>query len=313
MTFADWVAETRSAYESQPPGRATIDAAKSFYRGACRRTIAPHVGSLWWEREWDVLIILDGCRVDLARETLDAEVGATWSPASTSIDWITRHFAAEHRAAWADTAYVTANPFADHNTPDARSADLADKPLGHFDPVYKRAWSHDPIGTTPPAAVTDAAVAAPDTDRLIVHYMQPHQPFRSRPEWETVFSNLENLTTEVNQGGPDIWHRCREGELDRADVWAAYRDNLDWVWHEVQTRLLPALPEDASVVVTADHGNGLGEWGCWSHPPGVLAPPVRRVPVIEIDDTGPQRQPEPVTDHDAEAAIADQLEALGYR
>lgn len=318
MTFADWLAQSRQYYRSQPMREATIQSARAFGQGVVRRTVDPYLGDVWWERDnWDVLVVMDACRVDLARETLPVDVGSVWSPASTSIDWIERHFAPQYRDVWTDTAYVTANPFADHDTEDVRSADLSDRDLGYFDPVYKRAWRRDQIGTTPPGAVTDAALGAleRDIDRLIVHYMQPHQPFRSRPEWESVYSNLENLTTELNHGGPDIWQRCRDGEIDRAELWAAYRDNLHWVWDEVQSRLLPGLPSDATVIVTADHGNGTGEWGVWGHPPGTAVPAVRKVPVVSIDGTGRQTAVEPTSDSavdDSMDDLTDQLEALGY-
>ena len=313
MTVRDWLSETRARYGEQPPVTATRRSLRELAAGGVRRTIDPHLGRVWWDRDWDVLVVMDGCRVDLAREVLDEPVDAVWSPASTSIDWIERHFAGQYRDEWTDTAYVTANPFADHDTTDARSADLGAKPLGHFDPVYKRAWQRDPVGTTPPGAVTDAALeVAGDHERLIVHYMQPHQPFRCRPEWEGVFSNLENLTTEMNHGGADIWHQCRDGAIDDTALWRAYRDNLAWVDAEIRDRMLPGLPADATVAVTADHGNGMGEFGVWSHPPGTIAPAVRRVPVVWHEETGPQESV-PARDSDAvSTATTDQLAALGY-
>lgn len=313
MTLRDWVSETAARYREQSAARATRQSLQAFAHGASRRTIDPHLGQVWWDRDWDVLVIMDGCRVDLAREVLNEPVGAVWSPASTSIDWLDRHFADKHRDEWTDAAYVTANPFADHETDGVPTADLGAKPLGHFDPVYKRAWQREPVGTTPPGAVTDAALdAAGEYDRLIVHYMQPHQPFRSRPEWEGVFSNLENLTTEMNHGGADIWHQCRDGAIDETALWRAYRDNLAWVYNEIETRLLPGLSSDATVAATADHGNGMGEWGVWSHPPGSIVPTVRRVPVIWHEGTGEQEPVSRTTDGAVSVDTEQQLEALGY-
>jgi hypothetical protein len=318
MTFTDWLRETRTRYQTQSIHSATRDSSRAFWRGISRRTIDPYLGSVWWERDWDVLVVLDGLRVDLARDVVDDEVASVWSPASTSIDWINRHFADEYRDEWERTAYVTANPFASHDTTDAKSADLHEKNIGYFDPVYERAFGDvDGITTTPPEAVTDAAIYAwrtADVDQMIVHYMQPHQPFIGRSDWESVYSNLENLAGEVNQGGPDVWHRCRDGKLDRNDVWNAYRDNLQWVLDDVESRLLRNV--DARAALSADHGNGMGEWGVWSHPPGSIAPAVRKVPVWfrEASDERTVVPPVPETGETASQADADisQLQALGY-
>ncbi len=315
MTFTDWLTETKQRYRTQPPAKATKNSARQLLHGFNRRTVDRAIGVPWWERDdWDVLVVLDGLRVDAARETIDADIESVWSPASTSIDWIERHFDERHREHWASAGYVTGNPFAHHDTNHARSADLKDKGLGYLDLVYERAFGEvSGIKTTPPEAITDAAIAAwrrEDVDRLIVHYMQPHQPFRSRPDWESVYSNLENLAGEVNEGGPDIWKRCRDGEFSERELWDAYCDNLEWVWEDVQNRLLRNL--DADVTVTADHGNGMGEFGVWSHPPGAVAPAVRKVPAWHATGVDERTvQPEgsgEATDGD----VTDQLEALGY-
>jgi len=325
MTLADWMQESRTRYKNHPPTDATVESARALWRGFVRRTIDPRLGRVWWHRgDWDILVVLDAMRVDLAQETFDDhEVGSVWSPASTSIDWIQRHFADEHRQHWQDAAYVTANPFASHDTSHAQSADLDDKDLGHLELVYQHGFGDvGGIKTTPPGTVTDAAIRTwreEDVDRMIVHYMQPHQPFRSRPEWESVYSNLENLAGEVNEGGPDIWHRHRQGEFDRDELWAAYRDNLDWVWADVEGRLLENV--EGEVVVTADHGNGMGEWGVWSHPPGSISPQVRQVPVIgpitgrDTESVRPDPQPSADTSSalEREKNVNEQLEALGYK
>lgn len=316
MTAADWARETRERYRSLPPQAATAESLRELWLGINRRLIDPHLGRVWWRDDWDVLVVLDALRVDLAREVLGEHyaVGARWSPASTSIDWIERHFAPEYREEYRRTAYVTANPFASHDSPDARSADLEARDLGHLDCVYKDSFGDvGGISTTPPEVVTDRAIWAArnvDCERLIVHYMQPHQPFRARPEWDGVYSNLENLATDVNQGGADIWKRCRDGEIDADDLWTAYRTNLRWVWQSVED-LLDNV--DGDVVVTADHGNGMGEWGRWSHCSGQLAPQIRRVPVIRTEATDQQTmtgmRPPSQTDG---VSTTDQLAALGY-
>ena len=319
MTFGDWLRETKQRYRTQPATTATRRSAKKFVMGANRRLVDPYVGRTWWQDDWDVLVVLDAMRVDQAREVLGDEydIHSRWSAASTSIDWIERHFDDRHRDQYSSAGYVTGNPFADNDSPEARSARLPEKNLGCLDCVYKDGFTDTEYGisTTPPERITDRAIHAwrhQDVDRLIVHYMQPHQPFRSKPEWDGVYSNLEDLVRDVNQGGADIWKRCRDGDISRDELWAAYCDNLCWVWEDVESRLLTNL--DGEVVVTADHGNGLGEWGCWSHVGGQLAPSVRKVPYWRVeatDDENVAGEAPPMTDTQTDTAA--QLEALGYR
>jgi hypothetical protein len=319
MTFADWVRETAHRYRTQPVGDATRRSAQKFAVGASRRVLDPHVGDVWWGEDWDVLVILDGMRVDQAREVLgdEAAIDTRWSAASTSIDWIERHFDRRYRDQYRETAYVTANPFASNDSQSAKSADLDAKDLSYLDCVYRDAFEdvNGAVSTTPPEVVTRRAIHAwrrTDCNRLIVHYMQPHQPFRSRPEWEGVFSNLENLVRDVNQGGADIWKRCRDGEIDRDELWAAYCDNLRWVWESVESELLRNV--DGDVTITADHGNGMGEWGVWSHAGGQLTPQVRKVPVwtTTARDTETVAGEAPPT-QSPDASTDDQLAALGYK
>lgn len=318
MTFGDWVRETKHRYQTQSVGTATRNSARKFLVGANRRVIDPHLGNTWWGDDWDVLVVLDAMRVDQAREVLGDEydIRSRWSAASTSIDWIERHFDEQHREHYRNTAYVTGNPFASNQSPEASSADLGEKQLGYFDAVYKDGFTdlENGVSTTPPETMTKRAIRAArhsGCDRLIVHYMQPHQPFRSKPEWDGVYSNLENLVRDVNQGGADIWKRCRDGEIDRDELWNAYCDNLRWVWDDVSQNLLTNV--DGDVIVTADHGNGMGEWGFWSHAGGQITPQIRKVPYWRVDATDEHtiQGTAPTSNHSK--STGEQLKALGYK
>lgn len=146
----------------------------------------------------------------------------------------------------------------------------------------------------------------------VAHWMQPHQPFRARPEWWTGDGNLANLVNPDWEADICVWQEARRGRFDTDDVWAAYRDNLRWAldWVERVQRNL-----DGRVLVTADHGNAMGEWGTWAHPPGTVVPEVRRVPAVWLDCTDQQTwTPDPLeeTGEDTDATVHDRLKALGY-
>jgi hypothetical protein len=330
MAFNDWLRETARRYQHDSIRRATDESMRALVRGACRRAGA-HIGTPIWRRgDWDVLIILDACRHDLWTETaleynLPRGGSGVWSNASCSIDWITRNFN-QHPNETADVGYLSANPFADHDADHAQSADLRDnESLAHFRPLYETEWSEintdPPIETVPPARVTDHAIDAwrrcheHGIDRMVVHYMQPHEPYIARPKWSYQDPKdnpvLKNLVTGDYPAGSSPWQAMvSSGEVTPAEFWPVYQDNLRWVLDDVTERLIRNLDAN-TVVISSDHGNGLGEWGEWHHPPGGITPAVRKVPWVEVParDT---KSVDPIVERQAGASVDEQLTALGY-
>jgi hypothetical protein len=172
----------------------------------------------------------------------------------------------------------------------------------HVDEVWADGWD-DQLGTVPPRTVTDRAIHAGRSlpaDRLIVHYMQPHQPF---------VGALESRSDAPWIAG-NVWNALRRGEVTRAELWAAYRKNLEGVLDDVEL-LLENVDADP-VVLSSDHGNAIGEWGIYGHPNGCLHPSVKEVPWIETtaEDTG-NRSPD-VDPEVVDTNVSDRLERLGY-
>lgn len=323
MTFADWLAETRELYRTESVGPATAQSLNALRMGAQRR-LDQYIGHSPWDRgDWDVLVILDATRADLWRDVAP-EYGLTdltaWSNAAASIDWIRRNIS--QRPERDRLIYVTGNPFADHDSPNTKSADLSKKGLAHFAPLYRDGWQDigNGVWTIPPRELTDYAIAAWRNrerlggDRMIIHYMQPHQPFRGMPDGHGIEQNMQALAIGEERGkhGAGAWDRLREGVIDEDELWSAYEDNLRWVLDDVTERLLPNL--DAEVVISSDHGNAMGEWGVWGHPPGAVAPPVRCVPWAPVITTDEETiEPANVLDRTFEATdVEDRLDALGY-
>lgn len=258
--------------------------------------------------DWDVLVVLDGCRADLYREVVadgDYEalhVGETrQSPGSATNEWLERTFAAADDETVADIAYVSGNPYTDSYLDDDRFALV--------DPVWQYGWDDD-LGTIPPDPITDRAVAvARDLDpaRLVVHYMQPHFPC---------------LAVDDDAGVPlaafgdqqvGVWNDLRFGNLSRDTAWERYRHNLEIVLAEVET-LLHNIQADR-VAITADHGNAFGERHLYGHPVGVDIPCLREVPWVEtaaVDEGTREPEISPAAG-DVEAGVVDErLAALGY-
>jgi hypothetical protein len=232
--------------------------------GILRRT-APlfEEGTNVYEKDWDLLIILDACRVDAMEEVVDEylflnEPDTHRSTASTSGEWMRTTFTQELYDEIQNTVYVTANQ---------HSMEIKDEPFLGFEDVYEYGWDAE-HGTVLAETVTNIAIDAgreyaDSRDRMIVHYMQPHFPSIPKP---------------IGHGNKfdNVWKGLMIGQGDEDEIWESYVQNLRYVLNHVEVLLENIDAED--VVLTADHGNAKGEWGVYDHPLGVPIDCVKTVP-----------------------------------
>ncbi|MEF8814584.1 MAG: hypothetical protein V5A55_12305 [Halovenus sp.] len=304
MGFNEWV--RRSYARISENGReGAVDSLYEFY-SALWRYVGWHVprGTNVYEREWDTLVILDACRVDLLREVADdypfvGPVESFESVGSMSEEWMEKTFTDEYADEVRRTAYVTSNVFSERVLSPDRFLEL--------DEVWRYAWD-DSLGIVPPRPVTDRAIAVArnrQPDRLIVHYMQPHHPFVSGDTAGAFAADpfgRENETTVVDA--------LRKGRISRDAFWEAYRDNLHLVLEDVAVLL--ANHDAETVVISADHGDALGEWGIYDHPAGCLHPVVKNVPWVETTATDEGGYEPTLDPDDGEADVEERLRRLGY-
>lgn len=263
-------------------------------------------GTFIYDLPWDVLVVVDACRADLFDEVApeyDFATGGSQvrSVASVTRRWMELNFGAEYQREVAETTYICGNPHSD----TILDADDFDELVE----VWRDAWTEP--GTVPPEAVTNEAIRRGrerNPDRMVVHYMQPHCPFLSRPD----LSKGKDLNQFGNQSWDDVWKRLEKGEVDAADVWQGYRDNLKLAMNEVAV-LRQNLDAD-TLVVTSDHGNALGEWGLYGHPQRIPFDCLRSVPYAVTsghdEETRTDLQVE-ATPTD-ELSVNDRLSSLGY-
>lgn len=307
MAFSDWVRQTYDQI-SENGWEGVHESVYELRLGAFRRfeRIADS-GTNVFEREWDALLVLDGCRVDaMAEVAADYDFlenpGTHRSNGSASYQWMDRTFTDEYADEMARTAHVTANPFSDDFcSPDDWAV---------LDEVWRDGWDPE-LGIVPARTVTERAIhatrnAETEFDRLLVHYMQPHFPSVPKPLGDG--TQLQ----EWRDGREMAWQGLRRGRLSETDVWDAYIANLRYVLDDVAI-LLENLDAER-VVLTADHGNAKGEWGIYGHP-NVPLDVLRTVPwyVTTATDTGTY-QPD-VNRADAtqtDLSVEDRLDALGY-
>jgi hypothetical protein len=114
-----------------------------------------------------------------------------------------------------------------------------------------------------------------------------------------------------NQEWDDIWQKLQAGKVSREEVWAGYRENLELALDDID--LLLENVDAEKVVITSDHGNALGEWAVYGHPPTMPLDCLRVVPWIETTavDRG-THEPETEYQADADTDREEQLAALGY-
>lgn len=249
-------------------------------------------------RDWDTAIILDACRHDVFAEesTLDGDLSKEIAPGSNSRRFIQETFKGR---SFHDTVYVSGNPFTPILDDDT-----------FYDVKLDETWS-DRSSEAPPEQITDAAIDVHEeypNKRVIVHYMTPHRPYISN-EFQYIEDRIECL-------------RGLGGAVLRSATWdevrAAYRANLRLVLEHVE-ELLEYV--QGKVVVTADHGEMLGERArpipvrVYGHPRYCYIPELVEVPWFEIENGERRevREEPPVGSVDVdEEARKERLQALGY-
>lgn len=293
--------------------RETAAEAQAFFREAGIRqyhqlTGKADRGAPIYEQEWDVLVILDACRVDYMRGVapdygfIDT-VNEFESLGSYSLSWMEQNFTEEYADEMANTVHVTGNPFSE--------TALNANDFALLDEVWRYSWDDD-IGTIHPRPITDRAITHArehNPDRLIIHYMQPHAPFTQNPNLQ---SNGPSPDDWMSSTDKSIWMRVREGEVALEDAQAAYRDELRYVLDDVE--LLLANIDAETAVITADHGESMGELGIYGHARGIASDSLRVVPWVTTSatDTGSYNPETYETTVSANPDTTSRLRDLGY-
>lgn len=324
MNLQEWFADMGQKFREKPL-RAPLYVIYTWYLVVWYAvTSRLPLGTNVYEREWDVLVILDACRVDTLREVADEydfieNVETMWSVGSQSDEWMANTFTEKFRSEVEKTHYVAGNghtgqlferhtlPPKNNRTPfdfsrwnlvDISTFDAVDMVWqDHHDETYKVAL---------PRVMTDYAIQASrnrDPDRLMLHYMQPHLPYIGQAVRE------ERPPTELEQEG---YEQLESGDAEREEVYGLYKETLRYVLDDIE-ELLENIDAE-TVAITADHGEAFGEGRAYGHPEGFPHPIVKRVPWVETTATDQHsREPDLAADESSETSLEEHLEDLGYR
>ncbi|KXA92773.1 hypothetical protein AKJ65_07070 [candidate division MSBL1 archaeon SCGC-AAA259E19] len=245
---------------------------------------------------WDTLIILDACRYDyfgeIYRNYLKGDLKKVESPGTKTLFWLDSVFPAYLK----DVVYISANPYVNSKTKveGFYGSEHFEKIVDVWDAGFSRE-----LNTVPPKEAGKAARNARMHNpgkRMIVHFMQPHDPYIALDYSSRGF----NSVMELVGGGVDTERTFKNKFFDSIGSFGskilggklihkigrflglntptrlekiaeefgeevlrdAYRKNLEIVLEEVKT-LAERLP--GSIIVTADHGELLGENGLYGH------------------------------------------------
>lgn len=240
-------------------------------------------GALDWKKEVRELvsvdrfslIILDTARHDFFKEVyedyLSGELFKAVTPASATVGTIKLTFPDYY-----DLTYYSGIPVINSKVPFREHTYLRYNPWEHFK-VIKNVWDSkwenvEGISTVPPWGVHDYVVedlTQEDVPRKIIHLCTPHGGWIGETKLST-----------VNENGKHITHSVKHGEISGATVRQAYEDYLKLGLEYVRS-LIKHL--DGEVVVTADHGELLGERNLYGkHPLYCMSPKLRLVPWLVI-------------------------------
>lgn len=193
------------------------------------------------------LIILDACRYDSLNQYINIEVERLQSDVPNTHTWIKTYWQDYY-----DATYISPVPWVSNREIEHDNAGTYNGSL-HFDEVIE-SWNYswcDDLGTVRPDHLAEDANNNID-DKMIIHFIQPHFPHIGEPSLGK--EDMETLEEFHQQD------EISDGYLQRS-----YQANLDKVWKEGVQQLNILNDENRRVVITADHGEVLGEDDQYGH------------------------------------------------
>jgi hypothetical protein len=289
--------------------------------------------------DWDNLIVLDACRYDVFKQvsSMRGDLGYIVSNGSHSKEFYEENVSGETLY---DTVYATANPYgavmgagAFFGMETTFSGESERDKRGRISETCTtdgRTLNFNHVENIDPSKLVSTSLDLHDRNpkkRLFVHFMQPHAPYigeraasirRSLEREEglkfTAWTDLDEIDRDGAIGS--LENAAKEGYISADELRSVYVENLEIVLSHV-AELVSEL--DGKTVVTADHGELLGEERAghrFGHPEGLFVKELRVVPWLTVT-SGKRRdivKERPVKiDEITESEMNEQLALLGYR
>jgi len=226
---------------------------------------------------------------ELIYEFLDGKLLRVRSPASMTIPWLNRTWYRTYE----NVIYVSAHPYINSMRP-INSFDARGKFLAVID-VWRDGFDFS-YGTTPPWNVNKAVRKLMlslkvrralgrfrGKPRLVIHYVQPHFPYIGSEEIRKIARVMRVVKEKLDIKSLELGHLVNAVLMDKLDgdvnaleglLRCSYEETLKMVLEHVASLSEIIVGQ---LIITSDHGELLGEYGLFFHPP-IPFPELRYVP-----------------------------------
>ncbi len=259
---------------------------------------------------WDFLVILDTCRYDIFKQVYRdffkcGKLKRALSPANHTREWLIKCFPDKYE----DIVYISGNPNINSKIV-MKSGGKVFSAKEHFFKiidVWNYGWDES-IGQVPPKQINKAFhkyyLKYPNK-RFILHYQQPHFPWISiggepksfQDKYKKIYNNAVKRIKKrhiIKEIIPHVfWWKLHEilktpPESNREKHYRLYgrKGMIDAYTKDLELGLkhVKFLTDyiDGYWLITADHGEQLGELGIYAHPPYGRLKKQYEVPWFEI-------------------------------
>lgn len=291
-------------------------------------------GTNFLEKDWDLLVVLDTCRVDALNQVQeqtnerwlsDNSIDEKYSIGGSTLEWTAQTFSEGYEDEVGELDFIAGNMMVqevlDGKLRPEDSANISCAPtswstLGRTDfneflPAWEYRESRGPdkghADRPHPSAktVTDTAIVhgrEHNPKRTVVHYIQPHYPYYAAAE--------SAGRTQLYDWERFPFPSLRNGPVGLEKVWNTYIGELKSVVDSIAVLLDNYEAEKA--VITSDHGEAFGEWLGYKHRGGTIHPKVRRVPWVEATAQDTETIEPDIDLSYSELSRDEILDALGY-
>jgi hypothetical protein len=275
------------------------------------------------DKDWDNLIILDGCRYSLFEKHSDmsGSLSCVVSQGGHSNEFMQNTF---HGRDLGDTVYITSNPWSEEISDDVF--------------FLRRTTYTEEVRGGKARLPEDVAQLAIDTfqeypdKKYIIHFMQPNNPYvgpKAREYRKQLLEEKNVLCTEMDTPGSEgvsepketvqhLRRALRRGYISKEKMMEVYAENLEIVTEHAE-RVIDEL--GGKTAVTADHGDMFGERlppmfvKEYSHWEGVYTDYLRKVPWL-VKESESRRSVESQTPIGSEKmddeSVKEHLKSMGY-
>jgi hypothetical protein len=276
------------------------------------------------------LVILDACRYDILKQEFDTyfkgSIMPTKTPARSTFEYLQYNWSGTYEYPYVTAAPPATSEYFDFDGRD-EGAGLPQEsealykhyrgyvPANHLEnleEVWRDSWDEE-LRTCPPEPVTRRAVElAGDTEKMVVHYFQPHAPFIGEHRPEFADGSGSNITDEDFMIDSKVWPAVKDGDVSKDELQRFYTSNLQRVLAAVSHLISETAFEQ--YVIIGDHGEALGEYSIYQH--GKTHPYVNTVPWALVDeisvDVPEMWEYSSTEESDSSTQTEDRLRNLGY-